>query len=175
MELNDIYDKDRNLTGRTHRRGTPWKKGEYGLVVCVWVYDGHGNLLLTRRAPQKSYAGTWESFSLFCDKYIVPDPKGKLTSAEIQNAYRVFCNQHDYVELASNQWSQVLRRNIPCKPSTAVKRVEGEKKTRGRAYKGITFSKSISDLLEKEPVVHNDSHGSNSDSFLPSNYNSYGG
>ena len=61
MELNDIYDKDRNLTGRTHRRGTPWKKGEYGLVVCVWVYDGRGNLLLTRRAPQKSFAGTWEN------------------------------------------------------------------------------------------------------------------
>lgn len=61
MELNDIYDKDRNLTGRTHRRGTPWRKGEYGLVVCVWVYDGEGKLLLTRRAPEKSFAGTWEN------------------------------------------------------------------------------------------------------------------
>ena len=61
MEWNDIYDKERNLTGRTHRRGTPWKKGEYGLVVCVWVYDGHGKLLLTRRAPEKSFAGTWEN------------------------------------------------------------------------------------------------------------------
>lgn len=61
MEWNDIYDQDRNLTGRTHRRGTPWKKGEYGLVVCVWVHDGHGKLLLTRRAPEKSFAGTWEN------------------------------------------------------------------------------------------------------------------
>ena len=61
MEFNDIYDKDRNLTGRTHRRGTIWRKGEYGLVVCVWVYDGEGNLLLTRRAPEKSFAGTWEN------------------------------------------------------------------------------------------------------------------
>ena len=61
MEFNDIYDKERNLTGRTHRRGTPWKKGEYGLVVCVWVYDGQGKLLLTRRAPEKSFAGTWEN------------------------------------------------------------------------------------------------------------------
>lgn len=61
MEWNDVYDKDRNLTGRTHRRGTPWKKGEYGLVVCVWVHDGHGKLLLTRRAPEKSFAGTWEN------------------------------------------------------------------------------------------------------------------
>ena len=61
VEYNDIYDKEKNLTGRTHRRGTPWKKGEYGLVVCVWVYDGQGNLLMTRRAKEKSFAGTWEN------------------------------------------------------------------------------------------------------------------
>ena len=61
MELNDIYDKDRQLTGRVHRRGTPWQPGEYGLVVCVWVYDDRGRLLLTRRAKEKSFAGTWEN------------------------------------------------------------------------------------------------------------------
>ena len=61
MEFNDIYDENRNLTGRTHRRGTPWQPGEYGLVVCVWVYDGRGHLLLTRRAKEKSFAGTWEN------------------------------------------------------------------------------------------------------------------
>ncbi len=61
MEYNDIYDRERHLTGRTHLRGTPWHRGEYGLVVCVWVYDGAGKLLLTRRAPGKSYAGTWEN------------------------------------------------------------------------------------------------------------------
>ncbi len=61
IEYNDIYDEHRNLTGRLHRRGTPWGGGEYGLVVCVWVHDGRGNLLLTRRAPQKSFPGTWEN------------------------------------------------------------------------------------------------------------------
>ena len=61
MEFNDVYDKNRNLTGQIHRRGARWKFGEYGLVVCVWVYDGKGNLLLTRRAPGKSFAGTWEN------------------------------------------------------------------------------------------------------------------
>ena len=61
MEFNDIYDKNRNRTGKVHRRGTRWKLGEFGLVVCVWVYDGRGNLLLTRRAPEKSFAGTWEN------------------------------------------------------------------------------------------------------------------
>ena len=61
MEYNDIYDADGHATGRVHRRGSPWKAGEYGLVVCVWVHDGRGNILLTRRAKGKSYAGTWEN------------------------------------------------------------------------------------------------------------------
>jgi mutator protein MutT len=61
VEFNDIYDADRNLTGRLHQRGTPWQPGEHGVVVCVWVYDGRGHLLLTRRAKGKSFAGTWEN------------------------------------------------------------------------------------------------------------------
>lgn len=61
MEWNDIYNENRVLTGRLHRRGTKWNPGEYGLVVCVWVYDGQGKILLTRRAPEKSFAGTWEN------------------------------------------------------------------------------------------------------------------
>ena len=61
MEMNDIFDENRVLTGKLHRRGTPWNPGEYGLVVCVWVYDGKGKFLLTRRAKGKSYAGTWEN------------------------------------------------------------------------------------------------------------------
>lgn len=61
QEWNDVYDERRCLTGKVHRRGTPWQPGEYGLVVCVWVYDGRGHLLLTRRAKGKSFAGTWEN------------------------------------------------------------------------------------------------------------------
>lgn len=61
MEFNDVYDENRNLTGKVHRRGATWEPGEYGLVACVWVYDGKGHLLLTRRAKGKSFAGTWEN------------------------------------------------------------------------------------------------------------------
>ena len=61
MEWNDVYDRDRNRTGKIHKRGTDWKTGEYGMVVCVWVYDGLGKVLLTRRAPGKTVAGTWEN------------------------------------------------------------------------------------------------------------------
>ena len=47
----------------SHVNITVWKilASLFGLVVCVWVYDGNGNLLLTRRAPGKSFAGTWEN------------------------------------------------------------------------------------------------------------------
>ena len=61
MEFNDVYDENRNLTGKVHRRGTHWKEGEFGLVVCVWVYDGRGHFLLTRRAKGKSFSGPWEN------------------------------------------------------------------------------------------------------------------
>lgn len=61
MEYNDIYDINRKLTGKTHLRGKPLQPGEYGLVACVWVYDGKGNVLMTRRAKEKIFAGTWEN------------------------------------------------------------------------------------------------------------------
>lgn len=61
QEWNDVYDENRQRTGRVHLRGTPWQPGDYGLVVCVWVYDGAGHLLLTRRAKGKSFHGTWEN------------------------------------------------------------------------------------------------------------------
>ena len=61
VEYNDVYNAQGQKTGKIHRRGRPWKPGEFGLVVCVWVYDGAGKLLLTRRAPGKSFAGTWEN------------------------------------------------------------------------------------------------------------------
>ena len=61
MEYNDIYDENRVKTGKRRKRGAARRPGEYVLVVCVWVYNDDGQLLLTRRAPEKSFAGTWEN------------------------------------------------------------------------------------------------------------------
>ncbi len=62
MELLDIYDSERRVTGRLHRRGERLRKGDYILVVCVWVSDGKGRLLLTLRAPEKAASpNTWEN------------------------------------------------------------------------------------------------------------------
>lgn len=60
-ELWDVYDENRNLTGRTHRRGDPLKPGDYHLVVHVWMMNSRGEFLLTKRAPNKGFPNMWET------------------------------------------------------------------------------------------------------------------
>ena len=60
-ELWDVYDEDRNLTGRLHRRGDPLKKGDYHLVIHVWILNSRGEFLLTKRSPNKGFANLWET------------------------------------------------------------------------------------------------------------------
>lgn len=58
-ELWDIYDENRNFTGRTHRRGNPMAKGDYHLVVHVWLQNQNGEYLLTKRTPNKGFPNMW--------------------------------------------------------------------------------------------------------------------
>lgn len=60
-ELWDIYDKNRNLTGRTHVRGEDLLPGEYHLVVHVWIRNSLGQFLMTRRSPNKGFPLLWET------------------------------------------------------------------------------------------------------------------
>ena len=62
MELWDIYNKDRELTGRTMERNH-WDMapGEYHLTVLALVTNADGRILVTRRALDKPWAaGCWE-------------------------------------------------------------------------------------------------------------------
>lgn len=60
-ELWDVYDKNRKLTGRIHRRGDDLLPGEYHLVVHVWIRNKAGQFLMTRRSPNKGFPLLWES------------------------------------------------------------------------------------------------------------------
>ena len=61
MEFWDLYDRERRPLGKTHMRGVPLAKGEYHLVVFVWVFNSRGQVLMTKRAPEKqSYPNLWE-------------------------------------------------------------------------------------------------------------------
>ncbi|MFR3727554.1 NUDIX hydrolase [Lacrimispora sp.] len=60
MELWDVYDENRRETGKTHVRGIPLESGEYHLVADVWTVNESGEVLLTRRHPEKPYGLMWE-------------------------------------------------------------------------------------------------------------------
>lgn len=60
-EIWDIYDENRNLTGRTHRRGDPLQPGDYHLTVQVWMRNSEGKYLLTKRSPNKGFPNLWET------------------------------------------------------------------------------------------------------------------
>lgn len=53
MEIWDLYDKDRNLTGETAVRGEPLPPGRYHLVVHALFLNSKGETLLQRRAKEK--------------------------------------------------------------------------------------------------------------------------
>lgn len=62
MEIWDLYDESRRPLGRTARRDEPLQPGEYHVVVGIWVFDGKGHILLTRRDASKRYMpGKWEN------------------------------------------------------------------------------------------------------------------
>lgn len=62
MELWDIYDKEKKLTGRRMRRGERClKEGEYHLHVLGVIVRPDGRFLITKRTEDKAWApGWWE-------------------------------------------------------------------------------------------------------------------
>lgn len=60
MELWDIYDSNRNKTGRTVERGKPMANDEFHLVVHVWIMNQKGEYLISKRTPNKAFPNMWE-------------------------------------------------------------------------------------------------------------------
>ncbi|MEN6470133.1 MAG: NUDIX domain-containing protein [Clostridiaceae bacterium] len=61
-ELWDVFDQNRNLTGRFHERGRPMKKGDHHLIIQVWILNSEGKFLITKRVPSKSvWANLWHT------------------------------------------------------------------------------------------------------------------
>ena len=59
-ELWDVYDENRQLTGRLHPRGVPLQPGEYHLSAHIWIRASNGEFLLTKRSPNKGFPNLWE-------------------------------------------------------------------------------------------------------------------
>ena len=66
MEFLDIYNKNKELTGKKierHQSRDDLKEGEYFLFEQAWVLNKNKEILLTQRGPTKKYAGMWEPTS----------------------------------------------------------------------------------------------------------------
>lgn len=60
-ELWDVYDKNKNLIGKTIRRDIdPLLDGEYHLVVHVWIKQPDGRWLISKRTANKPNPLKWE-------------------------------------------------------------------------------------------------------------------
>jgi len=61
MELWDIYDKNRNLTGKTMKRGDKFGKDEFHLVVHVCIFNSKNEMLIQKRQPWKEgWPNMWD-------------------------------------------------------------------------------------------------------------------
>ena len=60
MELWDLYNERRELTGRDHVRGEEVPQGCYHLVVHIWLQNSKGEFLITKRSPNKGFPNMWE-------------------------------------------------------------------------------------------------------------------
>lgn len=60
MEKRDLYNKDKQLTGKTIYKGQPIPKGYYILVVLIYIQNSNGEFLIQKRSKIKNglYAGT---------------------------------------------------------------------------------------------------------------------
>lgn len=59
-EIWDLYDTDGVRTGTTMKRGDPVPRGFYTLSVSVWLTNGRGEYLLSKRHPAKKFPNLWE-------------------------------------------------------------------------------------------------------------------
>lgn len=60
-EFWNVYDSQRNDTGRLIRRGMPMQPDEYHIVVNVWLRNRNGEYLISQRAPEKAHPLCWEA------------------------------------------------------------------------------------------------------------------
>ncbi|MCM1286637.1 MAG: NUDIX domain-containing protein [Bacteroides sp.] len=60
-EIWDVYDENRNVTGKIIRRdGHFCDENEYHLVVHVWIKNSKNEWLISKRTPNKHFPLMWE-------------------------------------------------------------------------------------------------------------------
>lgn len=61
MEVWDVYNKDREKTGKTMRRGEEYQEGAYHLVVHACIFNSKGEMLIQQRQSFKQgWPNLWD-------------------------------------------------------------------------------------------------------------------
>ena len=61
MEIWDLYNERRELTGRDHIRGEAIPDGYYHMVVHVWIHNSKGEYLISQRSTDRpTFPLMWE-------------------------------------------------------------------------------------------------------------------
>ena len=56
----DVYDENRELTGKTIKRGDPFGENEFYVCCEVWIMNSNNRMLVTQRHPDKKAGGQWK-------------------------------------------------------------------------------------------------------------------
>lgn len=56
----DVYDGNRELTGKTIKRGTTFGENEFYVCCEIWIVNSKNQMLVTQRHPDKKAGGQWE-------------------------------------------------------------------------------------------------------------------
>lgn len=59
MELWDIYDKNKNKTGKVIQRGELLKEDEYHLIVHIWIKNSNNEFLIQQRSERVKNPLVW--------------------------------------------------------------------------------------------------------------------
>ena len=60
-EIWDIYDRNKNKTGRFHKRGLPLNKDDYHIIIHAWVVTSNDEVIITKRHESKRICpNMWE-------------------------------------------------------------------------------------------------------------------
>ncbi len=56
----DVYNENREFTGKIIKRGDPFGENEFYVCCEVWIINSKNQMLVTQRHPYKKAGGQWE-------------------------------------------------------------------------------------------------------------------
>lgn len=60
-EIWDVYNRNKQKTGRIHQMGLPLRKNEYHIVIHAWVVNSNDEVIMTKRHKSKKICpNKWE-------------------------------------------------------------------------------------------------------------------